>query len=66
VQQKEEKLKIRKEDLPDGVKKSLEGDAFKGWAVLNAYKRNNSEYEVEIKKGPNVQVLKFEKDGKVK
>jgi len=66
VQQKEERLKIKKDDLPEAVKKSLEAEAFKGWAILNTYKTNNGEYEVELKKGTNVQVIKFEKDGKVK
>jgi hypothetical protein len=66
VQQKEEKLKIRKEDLPETVKKSLEAEAFKGWVVLNAYRINNGEHAVELKKGTNVQVIKFDKDGKVK
>jgi hypothetical protein len=66
TQQKEDKLKIKKEELPETVKKTLEGEAFKGWALTNAYKMNNSEYEVELKKGTNVQTVKFDKDGKVK
>src|SRR6185436_8095375 len=66
VQQKEDKVKVKKEDLPETVRKTLEGNAFKGWEITNAYKLNNGEYEVEIKKGTNAQSLKFDKDGKVK
>ena len=66
VQQKEDKLKIKKEELPEAIRKTLEGDAFKGWAIANAFKMNNGEYEVELKKGTNAQSVKFDKDGKVK
>jgi|SRR5437879_2907725 len=66
VQQKDDKVKVKKEDLPETIKKTLEGDAFKGWAVANAYKMSNGEYEVELKKGTNAQSIKFDKDGKVK
>ena len=66
VVQQNDKVKVKKEDLPETVKKTLEGDAFKGWAVANAYKTNNGEYEVELKKGTNSQSIKFDKDGKVK
>jgi len=62
----EEKTKIKKEELPEAAQKTLQGDAFKGWAVVNAYKMKNGEYEVELKKGANAQTIKFDKDGKVK
>lgn len=64
--QKEEKVKIKKEELPEAARKTLEGDAFKGWEITNAYKLKNGEYEVEIKKADSVQTLKFDKDGKAK
>lgn len=66
IYQQEEKVKIKKEELPAEAKKTLEGDAFKGWAVSNVYKIKNGEYEVELKKGTNSQSIKFDKDGKVK
>ena len=64
--QQEEKSKIKKEELPEAARKTLEGDAFKGWAIANAYKLKNGEYEVELKKGTNTQSVKFDKDGKTK
>jgi len=52
--------------LPEPIKKKLDGEAYKGWAVVNAYKLNGGEYQVELKKGDTSQVLKFDKDGNVK
>ena len=62
----DDKVKIKKDELPESARKTLEGDAFKGWMVGNAYKLKSGEYEVELKKGENVQSIKFDKDGKVK
>jgi hypothetical protein len=59
-------MKIKKEELPEAVRKTLEGDAFKGWTVGNSYKTKGGEYEVELKKGTSTQTIKFDKDGKVK
>jgi hypothetical protein len=66
VYHQEEKTKIKKEELPEAARKTLEGDAFKGWTVLNSYKTKSGEYEVELKKAENTQTIKFDKDGKVK
>lgn len=66
VYRQEEKVKIKKEELPEAVLKTLDGDAFKGWTVSNSYKLKDNEYEVELKKGGNTQTVKFDKDGKVK
>jgi hypothetical protein len=66
IQQKDEKVKIKKDELPEEAKKTLGGEAFKGWAVSNVYKLQNGEYEVELKKGTSAQSIKFDKDGKVK
>ena len=62
----DEKVKIKKEELPADAKKTLEGESFEGWAVVNTFKMKNGEYEVELKKGTNSQSIKFDKDGKVK
>ena len=64
--QQSEKMKIKKEELPEAARKTLEGDAFKGWVIANSYKTKSGEYEVELKKGDNTQTIKFDKDGKVK
>jgi hypothetical protein len=66
LENQNDKLKIKKEELPEAAKKTLEGDAFKGWSVVNVYKvKNGQEYEVELKKENASQVIKFDKDGKV-
>ena len=62
----DDKVKIKKEELPEAAQKALDGDAFKGWAVAAAYKTKNGEYEVELKKGDTTQTVKFDKDGRVK
>jgi len=66
TQSQNDKTKIKKEDLPEAAKSTLNGDAFKGWSIENAYKLSNGAFEVELKKGANSQTLKFDKDGKVK
>ena len=70
------KEKIKKEELPAEAIKVLDGDAFKGWTVVQAYRAKvkdaqgketaDYEYEVEVKKDNLQQVLKFDKDGKAK
>jgi len=62
----DDKVKIKKEELPDPVRKTLENDAFKGWIVMSAYKLKSGDYEVELKKGDTTQSLKFDKEGKAK
>ncbi|MBI1769510.1 MAG: hypothetical protein HY015_02865 [Bacteroidetes bacterium] len=64
--QKDEKEKIKKEELPEEARKTLDGDAFKGWTIMNVYKKKNGEFEVELKKGTSAQSVKFDKDGKAK
>src|SRR4029079_18058765 len=61
----DEKVKVKKEELPEAARKTLDGDAYKGWAVINSYRLKNGEYEVELKKGDTTQLLKFDKGGKV-
>ena len=61
-----EKTKIKKEELPEPVRKKLGGDAYKGWVIVNSYKLSGEEYQVELKKGDTTQVLKFDKEGNVK
>ena len=61
-----DRVKIRREDLPEAARNTLSGDAYKGWVVDKAYKLSNGEFEVELKKDGGTQTLKFDKDGKVK
>ena len=62
----DDKVKIKKEELPEAARNTLDGDAFKGWTIDNIYKLSNGEFEVELKKGVTSQTVKFDKDGKVK
>jgi competence protein ComGC len=64
VEQQDEKVKINKEDLPAAVKKTLEGAAYTGWAIQEAYhNKTKDSYELNVKKGDEVKTLKFNKDG---
>lgn len=62
----DDKIQIKKNELPEAARKTLDGDAFKGWSITTAYKLKNGDYEVELRKGDTTQTLKFDKDGKVK
>jgi hypothetical protein len=62
----DEKIKITKEELPAAARQTLNGKDFKDWSIVNAYKTKTSEYEVELKKEDTTQVVKFDKDGKIK
>ena len=62
--QTDEKIKIKVEELPDAVKNTLEGDAYKGWSAHAAYFNKTKDiYEVDVKKGTETKTLKFNKDG---
>lgn len=66
VQQQEEKEKIKAEDLPEAVKKTLEGDEYRGWLINAAYHHKSKDvYEVELKNGAETKTVKLDKDGKI-
>jgi biotin-(acetyl-CoA carboxylase) ligase len=68
-----EKEKIEKEDLPAAAIKHL-GEKYKGWNVGQAYRvkakdqqgNEKVEFEVELEKAGQAQVIKFDKDGNLK
>ena len=63
--QQDEKVKIKPEELPEGVKKALEMQDYRGWLVDAAYKETAKEtYEVHLKNGAETKIVKFDKDGK--
>ena len=62
----DDRLKIKKDELPESARKILDGDQFKGWSIVNIYKTKEGEYEVELKKGDTTQAVKFDKEGRVK
>jgi len=63
--QQDDKQKIKSEELPEAVKKSLDDQSYKGWLVNAAYhNRKDETYEVELKNGAETKTVKFNKDGK--
>jgi len=61
----EEKVKIKPEELPAAVRTTLQSEDYTGWTIDNAYKYPVSgTFEVQMKKGGESRVFKFDKDGK--
>jgi hypothetical protein len=65
-QVQQDKVKIKKHELPEAARKTLDEPAYKGWSFEQAYKLPNGEYEVELKKDGAMQTISFDQDGKVK
>lgn len=62
---KQERTPVELSDLPDAIKKTLKGEEYAGWIAKNAfYVAENEHYEIELQKGKEIQVVKFDKDGK--
>jgi len=63
--QQDDKMKIKSDELPEAVKKSLEAQEYKGWLINAAYHHKTADtYEVELKNGAETKTVKFTKDGK--
>ena len=61
----DDKTKIKAEELPEAVKKSLEAAEYKGWLINTAYHvKSTDTYEVELKNGAETKSFKFDKEGK--
>lgn len=61
----QEKVKIKAEELPDAVKKTLGTEEYTGWTVDTAYKYTaDNSYEVTLKNGTETKTVKFDKEGK--
>ena len=61
----DDKAKIKSEELPEAVKKSLEAQEYRGWLINAAYHvKSTDSYEVELKNGAETKVVKFDKEGK--
>ena len=62
----DEKVKIKKEELPDAVRTALAGNDYKGWEISECYMwKESGNYEVELKNGDQKKTVKLDKDGKV-
>ncbi|HEY9006021.1 hypothetical protein [Ohtaekwangia sp.] len=65
TQMQDEKTKIKAEELPQTIKKALEGEDYRGWLINAAYhNKAKNTYEVELKNGAETKTVKFDKDGK--
>jgi hypothetical protein len=65
AQDQDDKTKIKSEELPEAVKKSLEGQEYRGWLIDAAYHvKSTDSYEVQLKNGAETKTVKFNKDGK--
>jgi hypothetical protein len=63
--QQDQKAKIKSEDLPEAVKKSINSEDYRGWLISAAYEdKAKGQYEVELKNGAEVKTVRFDKEGK--
>jgi predicted YcjX-like family ATPase len=67
TKQKEDKVAVKPEDLPEGIKKTIKGDDFAGWTVKKAFLvkegDNKQYYELQVAKGSESARVKLDKDG---
>jgi len=65
AQDQEDKTKIKSEELPDAVKKSLEAQEYRGWLIDAAFHvKSTDSYEVSLKNGAETKTVTFDKEGK--
>jgi hypothetical protein len=66
TEDQDDKTKIKSEELPEAVKKSLEAQEYRGWLIDAAYHvKSTDSYEVELKNGAETKTVKFNKDGEI-
>lgn len=66
--QRQDKVAVRPDDLPEAVKNTLSSDAYAGWQVTSAFlvtREDNSQYfEINAKKAEETTVINMDKYGK--
>lgn len=66
--QRQDKVAVRPDDLPEAVKNALSSDAYAGWQVTSAFlvtREDNSQYfEINAKKAEQTTVINMDKYGK--
>ena len=64
----QEKVSVKPEELPDGIKKTIRGEEFTGWKVTSAFlitaPDKTQYYELNVKNGKESARVKLDKDGK--
>lgn len=65
---KEDKVAVKPEDLPEGIKKTIKSDEFSGWTVKKAFLVTESDkkqyYELQVNNGNQEARVKLDKDGR--
>lgn len=64
----QEKVEVKPEDLPDGIKKTIRGEEFTGWKITSAFlitaPDKTQYYELNVKNGSESARVKLDKNGK--
>lgn len=64
---KEDKVAVKPEDLPEGIKKTIKGEEFSGWTVKKAFLVKEGAktpyYELQVAKGSESARVRLDKDG---
>lgn len=64
----QEKVSIKPDSLPEGIKKTIKGEAFAGWKVVSAFLVTNADktqyYELNVKNGDETARVKLDKEGR--
>ncbi|GGM87992.1 hypothetical protein GCM10010967_20760 [Dyadobacter beijingensis] len=64
----EEKVAVKPEDLPEGIKKTIKSEEFSGWTVKKAFLVTESDktqyYELQVANGKENARVKLDKDGR--
>ena len=62
----DDRIIIVNEDIPAGLRVTLQGDQFKGWENSTIFQnRKTNEYMIEIRDGSNAKVYYFDSEGKL-
>ncbi|TDE15433.1 hypothetical protein [Dyadobacter psychrotolerans] len=63
----QEKVSVKPENLPEGVKKTVKGEAFAGWKIISAFlvtaEDKSQYYELNVKNGSESARVKLDKNG---
>jgi hypothetical protein len=61
----DDRVKIKAEELPQTVKKSLEAEEYRGWLISSAFHiKSKDQFEIELKNGAETKTVTFDKEGK--
>ena len=63
----QEKVSVKPENLPEGIKKTVKGEAFAGWKIISAFlvtaEDKSQYYELNVKNGSESARVKLDKNG---